>query len=65
MALRRLRVPERILDLISDMDRGNAGVVLTAFAASDEILENDRGAFTYERGWTQGGSESPSGLIAT
>ena len=47
------------------MDRGNAAVVLTAFGASDEILGDDAGSFTYERGWTQGGSESPSGWIAT
>lgn len=65
MALRRLRVPERILELMTDMNQGNAAVVLTAFGASDEIPGKENGSFTYERGWTQGGSESPSGWIAT
>jgi len=54
MALRRLRVPERILELIADMDQENKAVVLTAFGASDEILGDEEGSFTYERGWTQG-----------
>ena len=64
MALRRLGVPELIIKMITDMDLNNSAVVYTAFGMTDDIL-GEEGSFCYERGWTQGASESPSGWVST
>ena len=65
IALRRTGVPELIIQMITDMDINNSAVVLTAFGMTDDILDKDEGTFCYERGWTQGASESPAGWIST
>ena len=65
MALRRLRVPEQIIDVLTSMDEGNWAVVITAFGISGEVPGKEEAKFTYELGWTQGGSESPAEWIAT
>ena len=64
IAWRRLGVPEDLIQMLLDMDRGNETVVLTAYGCTDEILGTEKGIFEYERGFCQGASESPSGWVA-
>ena len=56
--LRRLGIPELIIDRLLEMDRENYTVVVTAYGLSDEILGQE-GSFEMERGICQGSSESP------
>jgi hypothetical protein len=64
IAWRRLGVPERFIEMLLDMDRGNRTVVVTAFGCTDELLGEEKGTFEYMRGFCQGASESPAGWVA-
>ena len=47
IAWRRLGVPERFIEMLLDMDRGNRTVVVTAFGCTDELLGEEKGTFEY------------------
>ena len=59
MALRRLGVPEDIIDLFLDIHDGNSVEMLTAYGSSKQILGEVDGTFEALRGIAQGGSEGP------
>ncbi|EGB02812.1 hypothetical protein AURANDRAFT_68543, partial [Aureococcus anophagefferens] len=48
LSLRRLAVPESVIDLFGQMDEGNRAVVVTAFGRSDEVVGTE-GVFEYHR----------------
>ena len=58
MCLRRIGVPELIINRLIEMDRDNYTVVVTAYGLSDEIL-GPPGAFEMDKGLCQGSTESP------
>ena len=58
MCLRRIGVPELLIDRLIEMDRDNYTVVVTAYGLSDEILGSP-GAFEMDKGLCQGSTESP------
>jgi hypothetical protein len=64
MSLRRLGMPDDLIDTYLQMDVGNRCAVVTAYGYSDEILGTEEGSFEFERGWCQGASESPDGWVA-
>ena len=62
VAMRRLGLPEEVIELFSEIDRGNRNRVRTAgnWVQTDDDWDNpDAYTFTAESGFTQGATESP------
>lgn len=64
MALRRLGVPEEVIDLFHQMDEDHTCAVATAYGYSDVVLGEEEGLFSFRRGWCQGDPASPLGWDA-
>ena len=63
MALRRLGVPEDVIQIYMEVQRGNMVDMLTAYGKSSDIL-GESGTFESLRGLAQGGSECPMLWVA-
>jgi hypothetical protein len=62
VAMRRLGLPEEVIELFSEIDRGNQNRVRTAgnWVQTDDDWDNPEAyTFTAESGFTQGATESP------
>ena len=64
VALRRFGLPEEFIEHYLNSHRGNRAVSATAYGASDSILGDADGTFSFTRGVPQGATESPFCWIA-